>query len=655
MKFTRDAALALLIFTVVFAAHWLSGNTATFDSALSLQTAMSLVREGNTDLDEYREIVSTTWLSTEEIDGHVYMLYPIGPSILAVPLVFTLDRLSPQFNESLQRGFGEPVQTLIACLVVALTATLIFRVARYYVRRPYALLIVLAFAFGTSAWSTASRTLWQHGPSMLMLTIALLLVLRARSDPPWIQFVSLPLALAYVIRPTNSVAIVCFSLFVLLYYRRYFVRYLVWALPVAIPFMLLNLAVYHGILPNYYRWYSGFSLDTFFQALLGQLVSPSRGLLIFSPILWLALAGLIIKARRREFERHDPFVLAVMVLHWIAISLWWNWWGGAAYGPRLFADMLPYFAYWLIPTAGALERAQGAKKFAQGAAWAGLLGLSVFIHYRGANVPEVIDWNGQPAAIDFNSFRVWDWRDPQWLRGITFDPPVDLAVSGLPYEQVIDPHIEARVGSRNVQGRQFDVTSSLIAPPGEAWYAMAENQTTAPEFAAWFAQAQSMGEGHTIAENPPYHLYRFNLAERVQQAARQSEQATLDSHLPVKFGETAELMGYNLAKDAEPSQGLTLVTYWRASERVQSSLKLFVHALDADESIVGQDDRLDVPAELWHTGDWIVQINRVALPPGASPVTIAIGLYNPETNIRLPIDLNGQTTDRLLLKHIDLK
>jgi hypothetical protein len=652
VKFTRDAALSILIFAAVFVTHWLSGSTAAFDSALSLQTAMSLAREGNTNLDEYRAIVSTTWLSTEEIDGHVYMLYPVGPSIIAVPFVFALDRTSPHFNESLQHGFGEPVQTFIACLIVALTAALIFRVARYYLRWPYALLITLAFAFGTSAWSTASRTLWQHGPSMLMLTIALLLVLRARLNPTRIQFVSLPLAFAYVIRPTNSVAIVCFSLFVLIYYRRYFVRYLLWALPVAVPFILLNLSVYHSILPNYYRWYSGFSLNTFFQALLGQLVSPSRGLLIFSPILWLALAGVIIKARRREFEKHDPFVLATMVLHWIAISLWWNWWGGVAYGPRLFTDMLPYFAYWLIPTAGTLERARGSKKILQGALWAGLLGLSVFIHYRGANVPAVIDWNGHPAAIDFNSFRVWDWRDPQWLRGISFDPPIDLAVSGLPYDQVIDPEVETRLKSRNVQGRQFDVTSALIAPPGEAWYAIAENQTPAPEFAAWFDQSQSLGEGRTIAENPPYRLYRFNLAERVQQAAQQSEQAIIDAALPVKFDDTAELMAYQLTPTAD---GLTLLTYWRTGEHIQSPLKLFVHALSAEGSIVAQDDRLDAPAELWHAGDWIVQINRVSLPPAAPPVTIAIGLYNPETNARLPIDLNGQTTDRLLLKHIDLK
>ena len=81
-----------------------------------------------------------------------------------------------------------------------------------------------------------------------------------------------------------------------------------------------------------------------------------------------------------------------------------------------------------------------------------LIGWSLFVHYRGANAADVMDWNGSPAPIDLYPQRVWDWRDPQWLRGITFGPPVDLAVSGIPYDQVIDPDLQARLGSRKHSG-----------------------------------------------------------------------------------------------------------------------------------------------------------------------------------------------------------
>ncbi|MFN8598441.1 MAG: hypothetical protein U0559_19930, partial [Anaerolineae bacterium] len=154
----RDGVIGLLLFAVVLTGYLASGNTATFDSALSLQTALSLVREGNTDLDEYGDIVRTTWLSTEEIDGHIYMLYPVGASILAAPVVWVIDKVSPDFAASLRTGFGEPVQTAIASFVVALTVVFVFLIARLYVTRFPAALIALTLAFGTSAWSVVSRT-----------------------------------------------------------------------------------------------------------------------------------------------------------------------------------------------------------------------------------------------------------------------------------------------------------------------------------------------------------------------------------------------------------------------------------------------------------------------------------------------------------------
>ena len=59
-----------------------------------------------------------------------------------------------------------------------LVAIVIFLIARQELAALPAMLVALAFAFGTSAWSTASRSLWQHGPSMLLLGLALLAQLR---------------------------------------------------------------------------------------------------------------------------------------------------------------------------------------------------------------------------------------------------------------------------------------------------------------------------------------------------------------------------------------------------------------------------------------------------------------------------------------------
>lgn len=653
----RDNWVSIALFAAILIGYLLSGNRAPFDSALYLHTSLSLVREGNTDLNEYPDMVAQVWWPPDKIDGRWYDTAPIGTPVLMAPIMLAIDRASTwlglgDFNDYLKHNLPENLQSVLASVIVALTAVLLYRIARRELNQFYAALLALMFAFGTSAWSVSSRTLWQHDLSILMLTLALYMLLLARAKPARIQYLGLIVAAAYVIRPTNSVAVIVYTLFVLLYYRRFLWRYLAWAAVIAVPFVWYSLSIYHALLPPYYRAFSLLSGATFFQALVGHLISPSRGLLIFSPLLIFALIGIALKIKQRQWWREDGVLLGIIGLHWIVVSLWWNWWAGVSFGPRIWTDMLPYLAYFIIPTLTAFAALRGKRRRAAAAIGGLLISWSVLVHYRGANAAEVMDWNGQPAPIDSYPQRVWDWRDPQWLRGVNFDPLIDLAVSGIPYAQVIDSDVQSLLGSRNIQGRQFDVTSSLIAPPGDAWYAIAENQTLAAELAALFDQAQPLGEGRTITENPPYRLYRFNLAERVQQTAQRADQVTTEAKLPVKFGDTAELMGYQLTPAAER---LTLITYWQAGEHIISPLKLFVHVLGSDGSIVAQDDRLDVPAELWHTGDWIVQVNRVNVPPDTKRVTVAIGLYNPETNTRLPISLNGPTSDRLLLGQIDLK
>ena len=652
----NDNLISAALFAAILLGYLLSGNRAPFDSALYLHTSLSIVREGNTDLDEYPEMLAQVWWPPDQIDGHHYDTAPIGTPVLAVPIVWAVDRTWAlfgwgDFQEYLKHNLPVDLQSVMASVIMAFTAVLLYRIGRRWLTRPYSVLLALIFAFGTTAWSVVSRTLWQHGPSMLLLTLALLVMLQAREKPQRVQYVGLIVALAYVTRPTNSVAVVAYTLFVILYYRKWLWRYLAWALVVAVPFELYSWSVYHAILPPYYRANIGLSGATFFEAFIGHWLSPSRGLLIFSPILILAVMGVLLKIKWRQWRRLDGLLIAIIGLHWIVVSLWWNWWAGVSFGPRIWSDMLPYLIYFVIPALAAVAALPRTRKRLALSGIGMLLAFSIFVHYRGANAGEVMDWNGSPAPIDAFHERVWEWRDPQWLRGITFGPPVDLAVSGIPFDQVIDPDMQTRLGTRNIQARQFDVTSALSAPPGEAWYAIAENQSPAPEFAGLFDQVQPLAEGRTMSDYPPYRLYRFNLAQRVEQAAQQAEQATTEAQLPVKFGDTAVLMGYQLKRT---DQHLALVTYWRAGDQIVAPLKLFVHALGPDGSIVAQDDRLDVPADRWQAGDWIVQVNRLAIPEHSPRVALEVGLYRADTGKRLPwLKDNRALGNSLQLSEVD--
>jgi hypothetical protein len=226
--------------------------------------------------------------------------------------------------------------------------------------------------------------------------------------------------------------------------------------------------------------------------------------------------------------------------------------------------------------------------------------------------------------------------------------PMDLSLAGLQLDQ-IDPKTYQQFGTNDVRPRWFDATSSIIATPGQTWIALADDQLLAPEFKSLFADAAPVIRATTTDDQRPYVLYHFDLGQRMLQAAQQSEQAAQDIGLPVNFGGTAELIGYRVVRNG---QDLTLVTYWRAGDQVVTPLQMFVHIVGSVGSIMAQADRLDASPFGWRAGDLIAQVHHLALPPQSNASTIAIGLYNPDSGVRLPIVVDGHEVDQLVLKQV---
>jgi Dolichyl-phosphate-mannose-protein mannosyltransferase len=405
-------AIPLAIVVVVFVAHF-GGIITSYDSRWSIPTARSILHEGNTDLDEYRgrlEADPGGRYAVDRIRGRYYALSPIGVSLLALPVVLVIDATGARVPDG-------KTEKLVASLVTALTALVIYGIARRTLGVPRALLLTFVFAFCTPAWSVAARGLWQHGPSMLMLSLALWLMLEADRRPSIVQYASLPLAFAFVVRPTNAIPIAALTLVVLVKHRRYFVRYVLWAMTIAVPFLLFNLVVYG----TWHSWYYSPGrvghAALLWGALAGNLVSPNRGLFVFSPILLLALYGMWLKLRR-DPTLLDGALVVVVLLHWLVISSHLPWDGGHTYGNRLFADVIPYFIYFLIPVVAALpDPRHVAARPTLTAAFVVLVAISFGIHYRGAYRRVAWDWNSTPVDIDVDPTRIWDWRDLQFLRG----------------------------------------------------------------------------------------------------------------------------------------------------------------------------------------------------------------------------------------------
>jgi hypothetical protein len=73
----------------------------------------------------------------------------------------------------------------------------------------------------------------------------------------------------------------------------------------------------------------------------GLLVSPSRGLFVFSPFLLFAIAGAAIAIRRPERWPIAPYLAAGSLLLVLLYSKWSIWWAGHTFGYRFLIEALP--------------------------------------------------------------------------------------------------------------------------------------------------------------------------------------------------------------------------------------------------------------------------------------------------------------------------
>lgn len=126
----------------------------------------------------------------------------------------------------------------------------------------------------------------------------------------------------------------------------------------------------------------------------------------------------------------------------------------------------------------------------------------------------------------------------------------------------------------------------------------------------------------------------------------------MEHELGVRFGEVAELLGYDLAQtEVTSGQPVTLTLYWRALEGAAANYAVFTHILAADGHLVGQHD--GPPAEGQRpTPGWLVDEIVIDRHPMAfrevyvGPAQIEVGLYDPATLDRV---LTADGADHLIL------
>jgi hypothetical protein len=411
---------SILLFCVVTLVYLANGKTIWSGDTISARfLPFSILRELDFDLDEFPFLydlestksfpVVASFFNGEDIpyflvhrNGHYISVYPPGPALLALP-VYALPVVA---GISATSNWLPYLEKLSATLIAALSVLFLYWALGELVAEKTALIIAIIYAFGTSTFSLSSQALWQHGPGQCLLSLALYFCLRGIKEDRFIPFAILALACSIVIRPTNVLIALPFGLYVLHKYPHLIIRSALFALPPLMFLCAYNYVYFGSVMSSGYNAstlvsVSSFSMP-FFEGLSGLLLSPGRGLFIYSPILIFSIVG-IVKSWNERLMIFRYLTMA-LVCDLILYSKYTWWGGGFCYGPRMLAELTPILCLFLYPIFKIVERRCYLRLF-----FLALSLVSISFHALGAFWYDG-SWD---TTTDLEAFydRVWSWTN----------------------------------------------------------------------------------------------------------------------------------------------------------------------------------------------------------------------------------------------------
>jgi hypothetical protein len=465
--------------------------------------------------------------------GHIISLYPVVVPVLIAPLYV------PAVVYLHFRGWSDArldylarlMEKLSASLLAALSASLLYLLLRRRTNTQVALLLTLAYAFGTTTWMISSQALWQHGMAEL-LVIGTLLFLTAPCTVPRTLAAGLLLGLIAGNRPPDALLAAALGVYGLFWAGRR--RAVLLTAAAALPGVLVLLYNLH-VAGNIGGGYGLIGSPTYFEkplfpGIAGLLISPTHGLLIFSPFLiFLLLAWRYRPADRAELRL--MLVIVVTVAIQILIYAKTDWRGGLSWGPRYMTDVLPFLMWMLVPVVAAL-RGPARHCFRLTVVLAVAIEAIGAFAYTGPTDLAIYTIARGPLKMQ----AAWNWRNAPYLtaprKGVA---PADLAVevrgnldaleaggratSAINAGQQVFAKGWALAGRKTpaqvaiiVDGRQTfatstfadrpDVQRTLSEPAPAGWQIAIDTASLAPgtHLLALFAWVSEKGEGAYLGE-----------------------------------------------------------------------------------------------------------------------------------------------------------
>jgi len=283
------------------------------DAVTNVFTAWELGTDGDVFLEDHEALATPEYLQTlawvVPADGSAVAQYPPGAALLAAPLyAIWPDEATPitAYNENVA---VEPVEipmpplgpaAITAAIVAAITVGLLGLAFRRLTDTRTAMLGAYAFGLATGIWSVAADSLWQHGPAMLWIAAGGLLSVDHQ------MWSGLAFGMGVLTRPHTALVAAGNGL-----YQSWRKRSVSPAVKIGVgaaaglgALIAFNAYVFGS--PSITGGYSGdfaeravsLNLVTWVRNVVGALIDPARGLLVYSPFLIVLLPGLPAAWRR---------------------------------------------------------------------------------------------------------------------------------------------------------------------------------------------------------------------------------------------------------------------------------------------------------------------------------------------------------------------
>lgn len=425
--FSKRALVAGVLFLFVAFIYRLSPVRYLSDGSYSTLMDEAILEHGSPDLMPYQVrrgegpwFPNHGYLRTIDIvNGRLLYIYPWGGALLSLPAVAFYDALGLKaapagvYNSNNERK----IQGRTAAILCAAVVAIVYATATLFLSDGWSLAIALGAAFGTPLWSTASRSLWPQTWCLVLISLCIWELAKAKQRPALLGTL---LAWDCFARPQALPIVPVVGLYLLAEFGRpAFLKYSGSVAAWGTVFAATMLFFYSRLLPPVYASSTG-SID-FHRGLLlrsaALLFSPSRGLLVFLPIVLFPLYLIVRYWRKLSHRRLAMLALAIIFIHFLITASWAVWWGGWSYGPRMLMETIPWFVLLTVLGVRAfLDDGELAMRmhFATIAAATLLLAVSVAMNAPGALSPASRRWDATPN-IDDHPERLWDWKHPQFL------------------------------------------------------------------------------------------------------------------------------------------------------------------------------------------------------------------------------------------------